>query len=70
MERRELASNVRIGGLNHFAREVEDLDATVAHRREAGVEIVQAPAEMPGSGGERFAFIRDLEGMLIEPVRR
>lgn len=65
-ERRDIATNVKIGGINHFALEVDDIDAAFAALVANGVEIVQPPAEIPGSGGEKFGFIKDLEGMLVE----
>lgn len=65
-ERRAAETNLRIGGINHFAIAVDDLDATVAQLREAGVTIVSPPREVPNSGGSRFAFIHDNEQMLVE----
>jgi catechol 2,3-dioxygenase-like lactoylglutathione lyase family enzyme len=65
-ERRDIATNVKIGGINHFALEVDDIEATFAALAANGVEVVQPPAEIPDSGGEKFGFIKDLEGMLIE----
>jgi catechol 2,3-dioxygenase-like lactoylglutathione lyase family enzyme len=65
-EREQPETNLKIGGLNHFAIEVADLDRTVTDLEALGVEIVSPPREVPASGGERFAFIRDNERMLIE----
>jgi lactoylglutathione lyase len=42
---------------------VEDVDATVAALREAGVTIVREPADMPW--GERLGFVADPEGNLV-----
>lgn len=65
-ERKERESNLRIGGLNHVALAVDDLEATLAELSAKGVETVSPPREVPGSGGDRYAFIRDHEGMLVE----
>jgi catechol 2,3-dioxygenase-like lactoylglutathione lyase family enzyme len=65
-ERRRGKTNLRIGGINHFAIEVADLNATISELRAKGVEVVSPPKEVPGSGGSRFAFIHDNEQMLVE----
>jgi catechol 2,3-dioxygenase-like lactoylglutathione lyase family enzyme len=65
-DRRRAETNLRIGGINHFAIEVVDLDETVAALQEKGVEVVSPPREVPNSGGSRFAFVHDNEQMLIE----
>ena len=64
--RRRAETNLKIGGLNHFAIEVPDLDATVTALEAKGVDIVSPPREVPNSGGSRFSFIHDNERMLIE----
>jgi catechol 2,3-dioxygenase-like lactoylglutathione lyase family enzyme len=64
--RRRAETNLKIGGINHFAIEVPDLDATVAALETKGVEVVSPPREVPNSGGSRFAFIHDNEQMLVE----
>jgi catechol 2,3-dioxygenase-like lactoylglutathione lyase family enzyme len=69
-ERRERMGNLRLGGINHFAIGVADMAAMIANLEAKGVEIVAPPAEVPGSGGELYAFIRDGEGMLIELYQR
>lgn len=69
-ERRERGSNLRLGGINHLAIGVADMAATVADLVAKGVELASPPADVPGSGGERYAFIRDGEGMLIELYQR
>lgn len=66
VERRQAETNLKIGGIGHFAVEVPDIDEAVAMLGAAGVEIVSHPREVPNSGGSRFAFIHDNEGMLIE----
>ena len=65
-DRRCAETNLRIGGINHFAIEVLDLDATLAVLQEKGVKIVSPPREVENSGGSRFAFIHDNEQMLVE----
>jgi lactoylglutathione lyase len=42
---------------------VEDVDATVASLREAGVRVVREPVDMPW--GERVGFVADPEGNLV-----
>ncbi|TPG55034.1 VOC family protein [Sphingomonas glacialis] len=65
-DRRSAETNLKIGGMNHFAIEVPDLDATVAALAAKGVAIVSPPREVPNSGGSRFAFIHDNAQMLVE----
>lgn len=66
VERHRAETNLMIGGINHFAITVQDLDATVTALRKKGVEIVSPPREVANSGGCRFAFIHDNEQMLVE----
>ena len=65
-DRRRVETNLKIGGINHFAIEVHDLDATVTTLKAKGVDIVLPPREVPNSDGSHFAFIHDNEGMLVE----
>ncbi|MCQ8277643.1 VOC family protein [Acetobacteraceae bacterium KSS8] len=65
-ERRRPETNLRIGGINHFAIEVADLDATLQALTARGVAVVFPPRDVPNSGGSRYAFIHDNEQMLIE----
>lgn len=65
-ERQGLDSNLKIGGINHFAIAVDDLDATLTDLRARGIDIVSPAREVPNSGGSRFAFIHDNERMLVE----
>lgn len=64
--RQQPATNLQLGGINHFAIEVDDLDQTLADLSAKGVEIVSPAREVPDGRGYRFAFIRDNESMLIE----
>ncbi len=64
--RQEIETNLRIGGINHLALAVDDLDETVAALAARGVEIASPPSDVPNESGDRFAFIRDNERMLVE----
>lgn len=57
---------VTVGGTNHLALAMEDLQAAVDELTAAGVEIAIPPAKVPNDTGHWFAFIRDNERMLIE----
>ncbi|WP_295563000.1 VOC family protein [uncultured Sphingomonas sp.] len=65
-ERKEVLSNLRIGGINHFAISVDDIDATLAELLANGVEQAYPVSDVPDGSGDRWVFIRDNEGMLIE----
>jgi methylmalonyl-CoA/ethylmalonyl-CoA epimerase len=56
-------------GLHHFAIQVADIDAALAHLRATGAELVDAVPRL-GGGGQRIAFVhpRTLAGVLIELV--
>ena len=64
--RRRAETNLRIGGINHFAIEVPNLDAALAELEAKGVKVISQPREVSNSGGSRFAFIHDNEQMLVE----
>lgn len=64
--REQPATNLRIGGINHFAIRVDGLDRAIADLAALGVEIVSPPRDVPDGSGDRFAFIHDNERMLIE----
>jgi methylmalonyl-CoA/ethylmalonyl-CoA epimerase/glyoxylase I family protein len=59
-------SNLKIGGINRYAIQVEDLDEAVSTLHAKGVEIVSPPKDVPNGGGDRFAFIHDNERMLVK----
>jgi catechol 2,3-dioxygenase-like lactoylglutathione lyase family enzyme len=65
-ERQAFETNLRIGGVNHLALRVDDLDEAVAALEAKGVEIAIRPSDVPNASGDRFAFIRDNERMLVE----
>ncbi|MFC3831710.1 MULTISPECIES: VOC family protein [Deinococcus] len=62
----ENAQDLRVHGLRHVALAVDDIGATRDLLRTRGVEFVSEPATVPGSGGDRYAFFRDNNGILIE----
>jgi len=65
-ERKEALTNLQIGGINHFAILVDDIDATLAELLANGVEQAYPVSDVPDGSGDRWVFIRDNEGMLIE----
>lgn len=65
-EREEIETFLKLGGVNHFALNVDDLEETVAALAAKGVEIVIPPSSVPNHAGDRFAYIRDNERMLVE----
>ncbi len=65
-DRRDRAANLRLGGINHFAMRVDALDEAIDVLVAKGVELASEPMESQNSGGARFVFIRDNEGMLVE----
>ena len=65
-ERKEALSNLAIGGINHFAILVDNLDDTLAELQTKGVEQAYPLSVVPDGSGDRWTFIRDNEGMLIE----
>lgn len=64
--RKEAGANLRIGGINHLAITTDNLDQAIADLSSRGVEIASPSRDVPNGRGDRFAFIRDNEGMLIE----
>lgn len=65
-ERKEIETFLKIRGINHFALIVDDLEEAVAALAAKGVEIVIPPSSVPNHSGDRFAYIRDNERMLVE----
>ena len=57
-------------GLARIALTTTDLDADVAELEAAGVEMLSAPARLPGAGGSetRFVCFRDPDGTVLELV--
>lgn len=60
------AQDLRAQGLKHVALAVDDIAAARDLLRARGVEFVTEPAVVPGSGGDRYAFFRDNNGIVIE----
>ncbi len=66
-------------GMHHICFEVDDIQATLAHLKECGVELINETPTI-GTGGKKIAFIhpRSTSGVLVElyeltpeePVRR
>ena len=65
-ERERAETKLKIGGINHLAITVDDLDATLEDLKAQGAAVASEPQDVPDGEGDRFAFIRDNEGMLIE----
>ena len=53
-------------GLDHFALQVEDVDAFVESLRARGVEIARGPQDSPTN---RVAFVRGPDDLVIELVQ-
>jgi catechol 2,3-dioxygenase-like lactoylglutathione lyase family enzyme len=64
--RNEVATNIQVRGLNHVAFGVSDIEATLHTLKGRGIEFVTEIAEIPNSQGERYAFFKDNNGVLIE----
>ena len=65
-ERTAPSTNLKIGGINHVALAVDDLDAAIRELKAGGVEVASEPRDVPDGHGDRFAFIHDNEGMIVE----
>ncbi|ASV86527.1 glyoxalase/Bleomycin resistance /Dioxygenase superfamily protein [Ochrobactrum quorumnocens] len=65
-EREDIETLLKRGGVNHFALNVDELEETIAALAAKGVEIVIPPTSVPNNSGDRFAYIRDNERMLVE----
>lgn len=58
-------------GLHHIAVRVDDIDATLAHLKSQGAELLDEEPRI-GGGGHRVAFVhpKTTNGILIELVER
>lgn len=65
-EREDIETFLKRCGVNHFALTVDDLEETIAALAAKGVEIVMPPSSVPNNSGDRFAYIRDNDRMLVE----
>jgi catechol 2,3-dioxygenase-like lactoylglutathione lyase family enzyme len=54
----------RLGLDRHIAFEIDDIEATLAHLRGSGVEILSGP--VPRGDGAVQAYVRDPDGHIIE----
>jgi methylmalonyl-CoA/ethylmalonyl-CoA epimerase len=54
-------------GIHHICFEVDDIEATLAHLKECGVELINETPTI-GAGGKKIAFIhpRSTSGVLVE----
>jgi catechol 2,3-dioxygenase-like lactoylglutathione lyase family enzyme len=69
-EQLDVATTLRSGGTHHLALAVADLNATLAALAAEGIEIAIAAGTVPDGSGDRFAFVRDNERMLVELVEQ
>ena len=58
-----------VRGLKHVALAVDDVDAARADLESSGVSFVNDVTDVPNSGGERFCFFPDPDGVLVELFR-
>lgn len=68
----DIVAGLHQQGLKHFTLATDDLDVTMRALQARGVTFIMPAADIPNSGGERWAFFRDLNGLLVElyqPVR-
>lgn len=64
--RNDVATNIGVQGLNHIALGVPDIEAAFHILESRGIEFVSKITEIPNSHGERYAFFKDNNGVLIE----
>lgn len=57
-------------GLTHLSLRVEDLDATLAEMRQAGVDVHEETLIGPAGAPARAVFVADPDGTLIELVQQ
>jgi methylmalonyl-CoA/ethylmalonyl-CoA epimerase len=62
----DLGTDLPVHGLKHVTFSVLDLAETLETLTAKGVVFVTPVTEVPDSGGERFAFFKDNNGILIE----
>lgn len=63
---KDVENMLSIRGVNHFGLQVDDLDGIVGTLARNGIEIVISPSAVPNGSGDRYAYIRDNDGMLVE----
>ena len=64
--RADFTKDIRVEGMKHIGLHVSDIDAVRAELERRGVEFVSPTSVTPNSGGSRWAFIHDNNGILIE----
>jgi catechol 2,3-dioxygenase-like lactoylglutathione lyase family enzyme len=64
--RKEAESNLSFGRINHFAIFVDDLDGALEELKAKCVDQAHTLDFLPDRNGDRYTFIQDNEGMLIE----
>lgn len=70
---RDFGRYLGVHGLKHVTFAVDDVEATRRELEERGVEFVTPVLDVPNSGGERFCFFADPDGVFLElyqPVPR
>ena len=63
---KNLSTDLPVHGLKHVTFSVLNLEETMVTLRAKGVEFLTPVTEVPDSGGEQFAFLKDNDGLLIE----
>lgn len=63
---KELSTDLPVHGLKHVTFSVTHLEEALQTLTARGVVFVTPITEVPDSGGERFAFFKDNNGLLIE----
>jgi catechol 2,3-dioxygenase-like lactoylglutathione lyase family enzyme len=64
--RNQVTTNIQVGGLHHIALSVSAIEVAYHTLKSKGIEFVTEITEIPNSQGERYAFFKDNNGVLIE----
>lgn len=70
---RDFGRYLGVHGLKHITFAVDDIEATRTDLETRGVEFTTLVIDVPNSGGERFCFLTDPDGVFLElyqPVQR
>lgn len=70
---RDFGRYLGVHGLKHITFAVDDIDATRGELEGRGVTFITPVIDVPNSGGERFCFLTDPDGVFLElyqPVPR
>ena len=65
-EQLDFGRYLTVHGLKHVALGVDDLPGARRELEQRGVSFITEIMDVPDSGGERFCFFRDPDGVLIE----